>query len=80
MRIAFFLCFNVIGGYCLCFEIDEQKYKILQGQKIMNQQNRITNILQILYNRQSKINDLNKFDIQIEMGKPEVEYMSAVQI
>ena len=46
----------------------------------MNQQNRITNILQILYNRQSKINDLNKFDIQIEMGKPEVEYMSAVQI
>jgi hypothetical protein len=37
MRIAFFLCFNVISGYCLCFEIDEQKYKLLQGQKIMNQ-------------------------------------------
>lgn len=73
MRIAFFLSFNVISCYCLCFEIDEQKYKLLQGQKIINQQNRITLILQALYNRQSRIGDLNLFDINIELGKPEVQ-------
>ena len=68
LRTFFFLCFNVINAYSLCFVVDDTKAKVFTGKKITENQLKITNVIQEIYNMQSRITDPSqKLDLNQEM-------------
>lgn len=55
LRVVFFYLFNVICANSLCFEQNENKMKTYYGAKLQTTQNKLTNNLQFLHNRQSAV-------------------------
>jgi hypothetical protein len=72
-RITFFLCFNLLNTYSLCFVVDDQKDKIAKSATTYTRQLAIIGVLEELFNMQSANSEIsNKMHLDSEMSK--IEY------
>lgn len=55
LRTFFFMWFNIINAYSLCYIVDDTKAKVFKAGEIYKNQGKVTEALENIYNSQSKI-------------------------